>query len=94
MRGCFVAPYGVVIETHAAYLALPSLRFRMPSNTVPPPKHGADTPDILTPSEAAKLLRVSRRHLQKLVAAGAIPTPTSISPRILRWKRDDLLAAL
>ncbi|MFW9595888.1 MAG: helix-turn-helix transcriptional regulator [Macromonas sp.] len=65
----------------------------MDTNT-PTPITGHSCPDILTPSEAAKLLRVSRRHLQKLVADGAIPAPLTISPRILRWKRDDLLAAL
>lgn len=66
----------------------------MQPHPAPTPGQGGCVPEILTPNEAAKLLRVSRRHLQKLVADGAIPAPLAISPRILRWKRDDLLAAL
>jgi excisionase family DNA binding protein len=46
--------------------------------------------EILTPDEVAKLLRVSRRTINHLVAAKAIPF-VRIGKRTIRFKRDAVM---
>lgn len=50
--------------------------------------------DVLTPADAAKLLRVSRATFFKMDAAGKIPLAVHLTPRCPRWLRSELLAWL
>jgi len=53
---------------------------------------GCDMQEILTLPEAADLLRVSERTLQRLMQAGAVPHATL--GRVIRFRRTKLLAWL
>lgn len=50
--------------------------------------------DWLTRKEAADRLQISVKTLDRLVKEGAVPKPTKLGKRILRWWRDDLDAGL
>jgi predicted DNA-binding transcriptional regulator AlpA len=47
--------------------------------------------DVLTPADAAKLLRVSRATFFKMDSAGKIPLAVHLTPRCPRWLRSELL---
>ena len=53
---------------------------------------GCDVQEILTLPEAAELLRVSERTVQRLMQAGAVPHATL--GRVIRFRRTKLLAWL
>ena len=42
---------------------------------------------FMTASEVARSLRIGRRTLDDLVAAGAVPPPIRLSRKTLRWTR-------
>jgi excisionase family DNA binding protein len=44
---------------------------------------------LLTPAEAAETLRISTRHVRRLVAAGRLPS-IQVSERITVFDRDEL----
>jgi excisionase family DNA binding protein len=53
---------------------MPPTTTRNPRKDMPPAGRPAAAPaDLITVSEAAKLLRVSRRTVERLVARGALP---------------------
>ncbi len=48
----------------------------------------AQVPSLfMTASEVARSLRIGRRTLDDLVAAGAVPPPIRLSRKTLRWTR-------
>lgn len=47
-------------------------------------------PLLLTASETARLLGVSRSKFWELASRGRIPLPIRFSPRCPRWPRDEL----
>ena len=47
--------------------------------------------DILTPAEAARVLRVSPRHVRRLIGRGELPA-AKFGPRTFRIRRGDLLS--
>ena len=51
-------------------------------------------PELLTADEAAQLLRVHRRTLQRMVARGDVPVYRLPGSNRLRFKKEDLLASL
>lgn len=50
-------------------------------------------PELLRPTDAARLISVSRRYLGKLTAANLIPVHR-IGKRCIRYSRADVLAAV
>jgi excisionase family DNA binding protein len=50
-------------------------------------------PEIMTPVQAADFLQISRFTLDRMTKAGSIPV-CRIGQRIVRYKRDRLLALL
>ena len=48
------------------------------------------TKKFLTPKETALYLGVSRGTVDKLVQDGVLPAPTVLSPRVRRFKREDI----
>jgi excisionase family DNA binding protein len=49
--------------------------------------------DLLTPVEVARLLKVTRRTLQRMVARGEFPTPHRLTLKTIRWPRAAVEAA-
>lgn len=49
---------------------------------------------FLTPKEVAQYLGVSRSTVSKLVRDGVLPEPKELSPRVRRFSREDVDAAL
>ena len=47
--------------------------------------------DFLTPREAARLIRISERHLRELTKSGAVRA-VKFSPRTVRYRRTVLLS--
>ena len=45
-------------------------------------------PALMTQTDVAKLLRVTPRTLQRMVASGEFPPPIRISPGRSRWRRN------
>lgn len=55
-----------------------------------PGKHAL--PPLLKPLEVATTLNISQRSLWRLVSSGRLPQPDVRSGRIVRWKRETILA--
>lgn len=53
-----------------------------------------DLPEILTTAEVAKLLRISRNSVMKLVEEGKIPQPVFVGARSRRWRKTSVLNAI
>jgi excisionase family DNA binding protein len=53
-----------------------------------------DTPDLITTTEAAKLLDVSTRFIRRQLAAGRFPEPYRMGERKIRHSRRAVLAWL
>lgn len=52
-------------------------------------------PELLTPTQAAALLGLGRTTFDQLQAEGRIgPRPVRLSPRLIRWRRAELVAWL
>ncbi len=51
-------------------------------------------PDVLTTAEVAKLLRVSRNSIKKLVEEGRLPKPFIAGERSRRWRKAAVLDAI
>jgi len=54
----------------------------------------AATNEYLTPTQAASVLKISKRTLMRQVAAGRLPAPVYIASRCPRWSRRALDARL
>ena len=50
------------------------------------------TPLLLDAPEAASLLRISRATFWKWHSSGRVPLPIRLSPRVVRWRKDELEA--
>lgn len=47
--------------------------------------------DLMTPDEVADLLKIERRLFVRTVSKQpGFPTPVKLSPRIRRWRREDI----
>lgn len=55
-------------------------------------RQGAQPLELLTEDEAAQRLRVSRRHLQRLVELGEGPPRTRLGDRRIAYPLDGLIA--
>ena len=53
-----------------------------------------EIPELLTKTQAAKLLQCSTRQVELLTHRGRIAKPVYLSERSPRWRRDELLASL
>jgi excisionase family DNA binding protein len=51
-------------------------------------------PEVLTPDDLARLLQTSRKKVFELARRGEIPGTRQLSPKILRFSRDAVLAWL
>lgn len=49
-------------------------------------------PALLTVHEVAAIFKVSVRTIQRRRAAGDLPKPISIGPRMIRWRADEIEA--
>lgn len=50
------------------------------------------TPELLTPEQAADLLSIGRSTFDQLQADGRVgPRPVTLSPRLIRWRRAELV---
>jgi predicted DNA-binding transcriptional regulator AlpA len=58
------------------------------------PSEGDHLPELLGPDAVASRLRISRRTLERLVAAGKLPKPICFSRRSLRWLEQDVVRAV
>jgi len=50
--------------------------------------------ELLCPEEAARLLGVERSDTLRLARKGILPKPYKLSPRVYRWRRCDIIAAI
>ncbi len=53
-----------------------------------------ELPELLTKQEVAALLRVDVRTLRRMVLAGEVPAPITISDRTDRWRRSTIESSL
>jgi excisionase family DNA binding protein len=51
------------------------------------PQSSHISPELLTPEDVARLLRVSKRTLQDMVKRGNFPPPRRLTPKTVRWPR-------
>lgn len=51
-------------------------------------------PPLLTPAEAAQLLRINRATLDRWVREGKVPAPVKLGGAVVRHRRDALLRHL
>ena len=49
------------------------------------------TTKILTGDEVCQLVRYSRRHLYRLIDAGAFPAPIQLGPKKIVWHESEVL---
>ena len=54
----------------------------------------ADAPPLLRTSKLASLLRVSENTIRNSAAAGRLPRPLWLSPRLLMWNTEEIRLAL
>jgi predicted DNA-binding transcriptional regulator AlpA len=50
--------------------------------------------ELICPQEAARLLGVERSDTLRLARKGILPKPYKLSPRVYRWRRCDIIAAI
>ena len=58
------------------------------------PPRIASLPALLTAAQAAEVFGVSERTFHSLRVAGLTPAPVELGPRLLRWPRAELEAAV
>ncbi len=47
--------------------------------------------DLLTPADVAAMLKVSKRTVFRLRAAGVLPPPLELSTNLIRWRAEDIV---